>query len=137
MAKDPIVFALANPEPEIDPDEIADLTAVVATGRSDYPNQVNNALAFPGLFRGVLGHHRATLDEEVFIAAGHALADLTTSPSPQRLLPDIFDPRVVDAVADAVQATLSHRSIPPPAGAVDTTNTSTAPGPPEQGEPHA
>ena len=89
MARAPIVFALANPDPEIDPDDIADLAAVIATGRSDYPNQVNNALVFPGLFRGVLGSRSTSLDEGVFLAAARALAGLTSLPSATRLLPDV------------------------------------------------
>lgn len=83
MAKNPIVFALANPHPEVNPDDIADLGAIIATGSSDYPNQVNNALAFPGLFQGLLGSSTARPDEQVFLAAAHALADLT-NPHPQR-----------------------------------------------------
>ena len=108
MARAPIVFALANPDPEIDPDDIADLAAVIATGRSDYPNQVNNALVFPGLFRGVLGSQSTTLDEGVFLAAARALAGLTSPPSATRLLPDVFDPRVVPTVAAAVQGAISR-----------------------------
>jgi len=109
MAHDPIVFALANPVPEVDPDEISDLAAVIATGRSDYPNQVNNALVFPGLFRGVLGSPTAPLNEGVFVACAHALAELTVVPRADRLLPDVLDPRVVPAVAGAVTRMLTHR----------------------------
>lgn len=104
MARSPIVFALANPLPEVDPDDIADLGAVIATGSSDYPNQVNNALAFPGLFRGLLGSSAAQADEHVYLAAAHALADLTKPASPTRLLPEVLDPRVAPAVAAAVRA---------------------------------
>ena len=89
MSRRPIVFALANPHPEVDPDDIADLGAVIATGSSDYPNQVNNALAFPGLFQGVLGSSTAQLDEQVFLAAAHALVNLAKPASATRLLPEV------------------------------------------------
>lgn len=92
MASSPIVFALANPHPEVDPDQIADVGAVIATGSSDYPNQVNNALAFPGLFQGLLGSSTARLDEHVFLAAAHALANLTKPASVTQLLPDVLEP---------------------------------------------
>ena len=107
MAGRPIVFALATPEPEIDPDDVSDI-AVVATGRSDYPNQVNNALVFPGFFRGVLGSPATALTDDVFVASAHALAELTVHPHAERRLPDVFDPRVVPALAAAVKKTLSH-----------------------------
>lgn len=108
MAVNPIVFALANPVPEVDPDEVMDLVSVIATGRSDYPNQVNNALVFPGLFRGALGTSATALNEDVFVACANALAALTTPPHPEQLLPDVLDPRVVPAVADAVTRTLTQ-----------------------------
>ena len=118
MARRPIVFALANPHPEVDPDDIADLGAVIATGSSDYPNQVNNALAFPGLFQGLLGSTSARLDEQVFLAAAHALANLTKPASATRLLPDVLDPRVAPAIATAVKAAVHHR---PPSGPTEGT----------------
>ncbi|MBQ1895533.1 MAG: NAD-dependent malic enzyme [Clostridia bacterium] len=105
MAKDPIIFACANPTPEIFPDEAkAAGAAVVSTGRSDYPNQVNNVLAFPGIFRGALDVRASDINDAMKIAAAHALADLV---SPDELnadyiLPAAFDPRVKDAVAKAV-----------------------------------
>lgn len=105
MAKDPIIFACANPTPEIFPDDAkAAGAAVVSTGRSDYPNQVNNVLAFPGIFRGALDVRASDINDEMKIAAAHALADLV---SPDELcadyiLPAAFDPRVKDAVATAV-----------------------------------
>ncbi len=74
MSRDPIVFALANPRSEIDPEEIEDLAAVIATGRSDYPNQINNVLAFPGVFRGALDVRARAITHEMQIAAAHALA---------------------------------------------------------------
>jgi malate dehydrogenase (oxaloacetate-decarboxylating) len=113
MASDPIVFALANPQPEIDPDEIADFAAVIATGSSEYPNQVNNALAFPGLFRGVLDAPAAKLDNAAFVAIAQALAELTTAVAATCLLPDIFDSRVVPAVAAAVQLANAPQSARP------------------------
>ena len=102
MAPDPVVFALANPRPEIEPAEIADLAAVVATGRSDHPNQVNNALVFPGLFRGALDSHLVELGTAVLLASAQALTDLVAAPQANRLLPDVLDPRVVPTVAAAV-----------------------------------
>ena len=105
MAKDPIIFACANPTPEIFPDEAkAGGAKVVATGRSDFPNQVNNVLAFPGIFRGALDARASDINDQMKIAAAHALAELV---SPEELnedyvLPAAFDPRVGPAVAKAV-----------------------------------
>ncbi|HIY08615.1 MAG TPA: NAD-dependent malic enzyme [Firmicutes bacterium] len=105
MAKDPIIFACANPTPEIFPDEAkAGGAAVVATGRSDFPNQVNNVLAFPGVFRGALDVRARDINDQMKIAAAYAIADLV---SPEELdadhiMPAAFDPRVKDAVAQAV-----------------------------------
>jgi DNA-binding transcriptional ArsR family regulator len=104
MALSPVVFALANPVPEIEPAEIADVAAVVATGRSDHPNQVNSALVFPGLFRGALDAHFRTLDTPVLLAFAQALTELVPSPCADRVLPAVLDPRVVPAVAAAVTA---------------------------------
>jgi malate dehydrogenase (oxaloacetate-decarboxylating) len=104
MASNPIVFAMANPVPEIDPAEIADLAAVVATGRSDHPNQVNNALVFPGLFRGALDAGSTAFEPPVLLACARALAGLVPTPTPDRVLPDVLDPRVVPAVAAATVA---------------------------------
>ncbi len=103
MAQRPIVFALASTDPEVDPQDIADLGAIIATGSSDYPNQVNNALAFPGLFRGLLGGSEARLDDRVFLAAASALATLAQPASGDRLLPDVLDPRVAPAIATAIK----------------------------------
>ena len=105
MAKDPIIFACANPTPEIFPDEAkAAGAAVVSTGRSDYPNQVNNVLAFPGIFRGALDVRASDINDEMKIAAAHALADLVSDDelNADYILPAAFDPRVKDAVAKAV-----------------------------------
>jgi malate dehydrogenase (oxaloacetate-decarboxylating) len=102
MAPDAAVFALANPTPEVMPHEVPDNVAVVATGRSDFPNQINNVLAFPGLFRGLLdaGLRRCTTDMKV--AAAMALAEMVPDPTPERILPGAFDPSVAETVAAAV-----------------------------------
>ena len=105
MAKDAIIFACANPVPEIFPDEAkAGGAAVVSTGRSDYPNQVNNVLAFPGIFRGALDVRASRINDEMKIAAAYALADLVgeNELNANYILPAAFDPRVKDAVAKAV-----------------------------------
>ena len=105
MAKDAIIFACANPIPEIFPDEAkAGGAAVVSTGRSDYPNQVNNVLAFPGIFRGALDMRASRINDEMKIAAAYALADLVgeNELNADYILPAAFDPRVKDAVAKAV-----------------------------------
>ncbi len=104
MAEDPIIFALANPVPEILPDEAyAAGAAVVATGRSDFPNQINNALVFPGVFRGALDKGVQKITPETKLRAAKALAGLVSAPTPKKLLPDIFDARVVPAIARAVR----------------------------------
>ena len=105
MAKDSIIFACANPVPEIFPDEAkAGGAAVVSTGRSDYPNQVNNVLAFPGIFRGALDVRASDINDEMKVAAAYALAGLVSEEelNPDYILPAAFDPRVKDAVAAAV-----------------------------------
>ena len=103
MAKDPIVFAMANPIPEIMPEEAkAAGAAIVGTGRSDYPNQINNVLAFPGVFRGALDAGAKEINEAMKLAAARALADLAADGGPDKLLPKPFDPGVGDAVAAAV-----------------------------------
>lgn len=105
MKSDPIVFACANPVPEIMPDEaIAAGAAVAATGRSDYPNQINNLLAFPGIFRGALDVRAADIDEGMMEAAAFAIAGLVDdeSRSAEYVIPSAFDPRVAPAVAKAV-----------------------------------
>ena len=103
--KDPIIFACANPVPEIYPDEAkAGGAAVVSTGRSDFPNQVNNVLAFPGIFRGALDVRASDINDEMKIAAAYALAGLVSDEEldAEHNLPYAFDPRVKDAVAKAV-----------------------------------
>lgn len=104
MADDAIVFALSNPVPEILPDEAyAGGAKVVATGRSDYPNQINNALVFPGVFRGALDKGIRRITDDTKLRAAKALAGLVTKPNAQKLLPDMFDKRVVPTIAKAVR----------------------------------
>ncbi len=105
MAKDPIIFACANPTPEIFPEEAKAVgAAVISTGRSDYPNQVNNVLCFPALFRGALDVRASEINDEMKVAAAHAIADLVTPDelNAEYILPQPFDPRIKDAVAAAV-----------------------------------
>lgn len=105
MSKDPIVFACANPIPEIFPDEAkAAGAAIVSTGRSDFPNQINNVLAFPGIFRGALDVRAADINDAMKIAAAHALAGLVSDKelNADYIIPEAFDPRVKDTVAAAV-----------------------------------
>lgn len=103
MAKNPIVFALANPNPEILPDVAkAAGVAVVATGRSDYPNQINNVLVFPGVFRGALDNHVRTITEQHKLAAAQAIAALVSNPTADNIMPSVFDERLVPAVAKAI-----------------------------------
>ena len=104
MAASPIVFALANPIPEIMPDQAKRAgVAVIATGRSDFPNQINNALAFPGIFRGALDHKITQITDRHKIAAAEALAALVGSPTADEVIPSPFDERVVPAVAAVIQ----------------------------------
>jgi malate dehydrogenase (oxaloacetate-decarboxylating) len=104
MGRDPIVFAMANPTPEIMPDVAAPVAAVIATGRSDFPNQVNNLLAFPGIFRGALDVRARRITENMKLAAAFAIAGIVTDDelSADYVIPSVFDVRVVDAVAKAV-----------------------------------
>lgn len=103
MAKDPIIFALANPNPEIMPDQArAAGAAVVATGRSDFPNQVNNAVAFPGIFRGALDNRVKYITDDHKIAAAQTIASLVEKPSAELIIPDVFDERIVPAVASVI-----------------------------------
>lgn len=105
MAKDPIVMAMANPIPEIQPELITDDVAVMATGRSDYPNQINNVLAFPGVFRGALDCRASTITANMYLEAASAIASLinATDLDKEHIIPSVFDTRVVTAVAAAVQ----------------------------------
>jgi malate dehydrogenase (oxaloacetate-decarboxylating) len=105
MAADSIVFALANPHPEVDPDVALRHASVVATGRSDYPNQINNVLAFPGIFRGALSVRATSVTEGMKLAAAEALAAVVADElAPDRVVPSPFDARVAPAVAAAVAA---------------------------------
>lgn len=105
MAKDAIVFAMANPTPEIMPDEArAGGAAIVATGRSDFPNQINNVLAFPGIFKGVLESGKKKITEEMKLAVAKALAEYVGEPTAERIIPDPLDKKVALTVAEAVKA---------------------------------
>jgi len=106
MAKDPIVFAMANPTPEIDPDEAAPYVRVMATGRSDYPNQVNNLLCFPGIFRGALDCRARQINDAMKLAAARAIASVVTEEErhEEYIIPSVFNKRVAEAVASAVEA---------------------------------
>jgi len=104
MARDPIVFAMANPSPEIMPEVAAPYVAVMGTGRSDYPNQVNNLLAFPGIFRGALDVRARKISSRMKLAAARAIADIVGAErNAEYVVPSVFDSRVVDGVADAVR----------------------------------
>ncbi|HEX3550785.1 MAG TPA: NAD-dependent malic enzyme [Candidatus Elarobacter sp.] len=104
MARDPIVFAMANPTPEIMPDAAAPYAAVIGTGRSDFPNQINNLLAFPGIFRGALDCRARKITEGMKLAAARAIAGIVGDErSAEYIIPSVFDARVVDAVAQGVQ----------------------------------
>jgi len=106
MAKDSIVFALSNPTPEVNPAEAREIAAVVATGRSDFPNQINNVLAFPGIFLGALDAKAKRITTEMKVAAAHAIAELVAEElSADHIIPSPFDDRVTQAVADAVMRT--------------------------------
>ena len=103
MARDPIVFAMANPTPEVMPDAAAPYAAVIGTGRSDFPNQINNLLAFPGIFRGALDCRARRITEGMKLAAARAIADIVGDErSAEYIIPSVFDARVVDAVGKAV-----------------------------------
>ncbi len=104
MNERPIVFAMANPVPEISPDEIHDVVAVIGTGRSDYPNQINNVLAFPGIFRGALDARASDINEAMKLAAAHAIANVIKEEelSADYIMPSIFDRRVTQSVSRAV-----------------------------------
>jgi malate dehydrogenase (oxaloacetate-decarboxylating) len=103
MNNDPIVFAMSNPTPEIMPDEAkAGGAAIVATGRSDFPNQINNALVFPGIFRGALDNNVSDITDQHKIAAAEAIAELVDQPTPDQIIPSIFDERLVPAIADKI-----------------------------------
>jgi malate dehydrogenase (oxaloacetate-decarboxylating) len=104
MAREPIVFAMANPIPEIQPEEIRDDVAIMATGRSDYPNQINNVLAFPGVFRGALDIRASTINEDMKLAAARAVAGVIGDDElhADYVIPSVFNRDVSEAVAAAV-----------------------------------
>ncbi|WP_188190657.1 NAD-dependent malic enzyme [Nonomuraea sp. SYSU D8015] len=112
MAKDAVVFALANPEPEVSPDDAREHAAVVATGRSDYPNQINNVLAFPGVFRGLLDAQAVGVTQEMLLAAAGALAAVVSPEElgPNYIIPSVFHPDVASAVAAAVRESAGGRA---------------------------
>jgi len=103
MAKDPIIFALANPDPEITPEKAKQFgAAVIATGRSDYPNQVNNVLAFPGIFKGALQVKAPRITSDMKIAAAIAIADCEENPTVDNIIPHALNMTIADKVAQAV-----------------------------------
>ena len=104
MAPGPVVFALANPDPEVDVDAARKVAAIVATGRSDYPNQINNVLAFPGVFRGLLDARARNITTSMLLSAAAALAAVVTDDqlNASYVIPSVFDPKAPKAVADAV-----------------------------------
>jgi malate dehydrogenase (oxaloacetate-decarboxylating) len=114
MAPQAIVFALANPEPEVDPDAALEHAAVVATGRSDYPNQINNVLAFPGVFRGLLDAQGRIITDDMLIAAAQALADVVSPDElgPHYIIPSVFHPDVASSVAVAVRDVAAQHAAP-------------------------
>ena len=104
MAQGAIIFAMANPTPEITPEEaLKGGAAVVGTGRSDYPNQINNSLVFPGVFRGALDNHVSKITDEMKLKAAHNLAALVKKPTAQKIVPGAFEKGVVAAVARAIR----------------------------------
>jgi malate dehydrogenase (oxaloacetate-decarboxylating) len=109
MADDACVFALANPDPEVDPIAAAAHATVVATGRSDYPNQINNVLAFPGIFRGMLDAGASVITDACLLAAAHAIADAVAPDelNSSYIVPSVFDPAVAPAVAEAVRLSVT------------------------------
>ncbi len=104
MKKNPIIFAMANPIPEIMPDEAHEAGAnIIATGRSDFPNQINNVLAFPGLFRGALNARTSDITYQMYVAAAYAIADCVDEPTSEEIIPSAFDKRVAQQVAETVE----------------------------------
>jgi malate dehydrogenase (oxaloacetate-decarboxylating) len=107
MADQPVVFALANPDPEVDPAEAEKYAAVVASGRSDYPNQINNVLAFPGVFRGLLDARASDITIEMLLRAAEAIAHVVRDEelNPNFIIPTVFNTEVPKAVAEAIRGT--------------------------------
>jgi malate dehydrogenase (oxaloacetate-decarboxylating) len=110
MADDAVVFALANPDPEVDPVAASAHATVVATGRSDYPNQINNVLAFPGVFRGLLDAHSKSVTSEMLLAAAKALSGTVSDDelNATYIVPSVFHPGVTEAVAAAVKRSVEE-----------------------------
>ncbi|MDQ3912465.1 MAG: NAD-dependent malic enzyme [Actinomycetota bacterium] len=125
MSEDPIVFALANPDPEIAPEEAEGRARIIATGRSDYPNQINNTLCFPGIFRGALDSRARMMTEEMMLAAARALAEVIPEEdlSEDYIIPSVFDehivPTMAEAVAEAARESGSARTSPEERGVVE------------------
>ncbi len=113
MAKDPIVFAMANPTPEIMPEEVQGIVRVMATGRSDYPNQINNVLCFPGFFRGLLDVRARLVNDAMKIEAARGIASIVRGSelSEEYIIPSVFDKRVVEAVAEGVARAAAHTGV--------------------------
>ena len=113
MSPAPIVFAMANPIPEIQPELVINDVAVIATGRSDYANQINNVLAFPGIFRGALDARVHQITTQMNLGAAQAIASLVSASdlAPDFIIPSVFDPRVSHAVAAAVQAVARQQGL--------------------------
>ncbi len=131
MAAEPIVFAMANPTPEVTPEEVEGIASVIATGRSDYPNQINNVLAFPGIFRGALDVRASAITSEMKFAAAHAIAAVVKQDElqPDYIIPSVFNPQVMPAVAAATAEAAARTEVakkPRPAGATASTAPSTA-----------
>jgi malate dehydrogenase (oxaloacetate-decarboxylating) len=105
MAKNPIIFAMANPDPEIMPEEVGRLARIIATGRSDYPNQINNVLCFPGLFRGVLDCQAREINDPMLFAAANAIAQMVTEEelSEDYIIPSVLNRRVPEQVSYSVK----------------------------------
>lgn len=116
MSKEPVVFALANPEPEIAPEDALPIVRILATGRSDYPNQINNALGFPGIFKGLLNAKARGVNEEIKLAAAHAIAHIVMDDELHEdyIIPSIFDRKVVESVAHAVVETARNTGLARP-----------------------
>jgi malate dehydrogenase (oxaloacetate-decarboxylating) len=116
MAPGSIVFALANPVPEVDPIAASQHAAVVASGRSDFPNQINNVLAFPGVFRGLLDAHSRAVSVEMLIAAARALAAVVRDDelNASYIVPSVFHPDVATAVASAVSSAVRETGLAGP-----------------------
>ena len=130
MARAPVVFALANPDPEVDPADAEKYAAVVASGRSDFPNQINNVLAFPGVFRGLLDARAHEITTEMLLKAADAIAHVVKDDelNPNFIIPSVFNPDVPKAVAAAIRGAeadlIQPSEISPPPPSTGATRTS-------------